>query len=80
MNSYKIYLTRSCEATHLIARGLREATPWERRGHGHTLCIAHGPVADDDRIPAIYHNDGWFFACIEYVDEDNVAKHEITVC
>ena len=64
-SSYKIFITDSAEAAHLIGRGLREATPWSRQG-GQTLSIESGQVLQDCRIPALYHGSDKFYVLIEY--------------
>ena len=74
-SSYKIYITKSLEVSELIARGLREATPWSKKG-GKTLGISCGPVCMDCRIPALYHESDFYFAMIEYRNGENWENQE----
>lgn len=59
-SSYKIYLTKSSEAAHLISQGLRN------RKHEGAIATSSGPVGKDVRIPEIYHDKGLFYALLEY--------------
>jgi hypothetical protein len=80
-SSYKIYITKSCAAAHHIARGLREATPWSKRG-GHTIATSCGCVLKDCRIPEIYHGSDRFYALIEYRNGEtfDFPEFNITHC
>lgn len=64
-SSYKIYITSSADAAHLISRGLREATPWTKQG-GETISTSSGCVHQDCRIPSLFHGSDKFYALIEY--------------
>lgn len=80
-SSYKIYITRSAKAAHLISRGLREATPWSKQG-GQTLGTSSGCVHKDCRIPELYHGDDKFYALIEYRNGENFdyPEYEVIIC
>ncbi|MBP2629851.1 MAG: hypothetical protein H6Q70_479 [Firmicutes bacterium] len=80
-SSYKIYITRSSEAAHLISRGLREATPWSKQG-GQTLSTSSGCVNQDCRIPNLYHGADKFYAMIEYRNGEDFdhPEYEIIIC
>lgn len=80
-SSYKIFITGSAEAAHLISRGLREDTPWSISG-GQTLSISGGCVHQDRRIPRLYHGSDKFFAMVEYRNgEDfNQPEYQIIIC
>ena len=80
-SSYKIYITSSAEAAHLISGGLREATPWSEEG-GQTLSIESGCVHQDCRIPALYHGSDRFYALVEYRNGDDWChpEYQIVIC
>jgi hypothetical protein len=80
-SSYKIFITSSAEAAHLISGGLKEATPWSREG-GRTLSIESGCVFEDCRIPALYHGDDKFYALIEYCNGEDCGhpEYQIVIC
>lgn len=61
MTGYTFYLTRSPEVASLISEACRK-----KIGTDNIAAIGNGPVGDDCRIPSTYHNDGWFYAMIEY--------------
>lgn len=61
MTGYKFYLTKSREVADLIRDGLKSEL-----SDGDAASVGSGCVNNDDRIPAIYHNDGWYYACVEY--------------
>lgn len=71
MTGYKFYLTKSREVADLIREGLRGELD-----KGSVASVNSGCVNEDCRIPAVYHNDGWFYAAIEYRDLDK-PKYEI---
>lgn len=80
-SSYKIYITNSADAAHLISRGLREATPWSKQG-GQTISIQSGCVHQDCRIPALYHGSDKFFALTEYRNGEDWKhpEYQIVIC
>ncbi|MGE4214116.1 MAG: hypothetical protein AB7E42_04975 [Anaerotignaceae bacterium] len=80
-SSYKIFITSSAEAAHLISRGLREATPWSIQG-GQTLSTSSGYVNIDCRIPPIYHGNDRFYAMIEYRNGGDWEhpEYQIVIC
>lgn len=80
-SSYKIYLTESHDAAHLLAGGLREATPWVYPG-GETLSIGCGSADNRDFIPAIYQGQGLFYASIEYRNGEDFSRprYEVILC
>lgn len=73
MTGYKFYLTKSREAADLICKGLMGEMGAEGASGG------SGSVNEDPRIPAAYHNDGWFYAYVEYRELDR-PKYEIVFC
>ena len=77
-SSYKIYITNSAEAAHLISRGLREATPWSKAG-GKTIGTGSGCVQEDCRIPALYHGSDRFYAYIEYRNGEDLEHPEFQI-
>ena len=69
MKGYKIYLTRSNEVARLIARasGIDE--------NNNVTSISTG-CNDDERIPGIYHNAGWFHTIVEFENPER-PEYEI---
>ncbi len=80
-SSYKIFITSSAEAAHLISRGLREATPWSKQC-GQTLSTSSGCVHQDCRIPSLYHGSDKFYAMIEYRNGEDWGhpEYQIVIC
>jgi len=74
MTGYKFYLTKSREAANLIHDGLRAEI-----NKANVTSIGSVCVNEDCRIPAAYHNDGWFYAGIEYQGLDR-PRYEIIFC
>lgn len=60
MSSYKIYLTKSSEVAGLIARARSGDLKTED-----VISISHGSVNTSDKIPAIYHDQGYFYCIVE---------------
>ena len=73
-SSYKILITKSSQAASLISVGLREEAV--RNGY---ISTGSGAVNQDCRIPALYHDNGYFYAYAEYPGNDN-PKYELTIC
>lgn len=71
MIGYKIYLTKSCEVAHLLSAAKREDV-----GTGKLAATSSGSVEKDCRIPALYHDKGYYFCILEYRGLDN-SKYEI---
>lgn len=59
MVGYKIYLSKSSKVTGLIATSLSKEI---KEG----ISISYGKVWEQDFIPPMYHNLGYFFAYIKY--------------
>jgi len=80
-SSYKIFITSSAEAAHLISSGLSETTPWSMEG-GQRLGVESGCVHQDCRIPALYQGDDRFYALIEYRNGENWEhpEYQIVIC
>ncbi len=75
-SDYLIYLTRSAEAAQLIAAGL--FAQHESMGY---RTASHGPVDQDGRIPAIYHNSGYFCAIAERpTKEGHSPEYRLVIC
>lgn len=77
MSSYKIYLTKSSEVARLIAHA--------RSGELKTkdvIGISNGAVNNDVRIPAIYHDKGYFFCAVELKSGENwdSLTYELIIC
>lgn len=77
-SSYKIYLTRSQDAATLIAKGLMDSEPWSKRD-GKMLKTSTGCLYNDERIPAIYHSKGYYYALIEYRNGEDYSSPEYRV-
>ena len=73
-SSYKIFITKSHEAAILISNGLSAEA--SRNGF---IPTGFGAVNQDCRIPALYHDKGYFYAYAEYPGNDN-PKYELTIC
>ena len=63
MTGYKIYITKSAEAAHLMRRGVMVDL-----GKEGIKAVESGCVCEDNRIPAIYHSENNFFCAVEYND------------
>ena len=75
-SDYLIYLTRSAEAAQLIAAGLFAQR--ESMGYRNT---SHGPVNQDGRIPAVYHDAGYFYAIAERpAQEGHSPEYRLVIC
>lgn len=70
MSSYKIYLTKSSEVASLIARARSGDLKTED-----VISISHGSVNTDEKIPAIYHDKGYFYCIVEL---ENNSRHSMT--
>lgn len=68
MEGYKIYLTKSCEVAHLLSAA--------NRGDAKAVSVSSGNVAQDCRIPELYHDKGYYFCILEYRGLDT-PKYEI---
>lgn len=55
MKTYKVFLTRSREASSLLADAL-----WEQYKQNEGCSSGFGCADNDDRIPVLYHNCGYF--------------------
>ena len=74
MESYEIYLTKSAVAADLINVGLRNEA--EKKKYTST---SFGFVTQDrTMIPAVYHNEGYYYAMAEY--ESDIPKYELIIC
>jgi len=76
MSSYKIYLTKSSEVAGLIARARGGELKTED-----VISIGHGAILNDERIPAIYHNKGYFYCAVELKNSGNDnMTYELIIC
>ncbi|HCS73038.1 MAG TPA: hypothetical protein DIW17_04095 [Clostridiales bacterium] len=76
MSSYKIYLTKSSEVAQLIARARREIKTEDLLG------VSTGAACSDERIPAIYHGQRYFYCAVEYENKDYIdaPAYELIIC
>lgn len=83
MNSYKIYLTKSAELARLISRGLREETPWCKKG-GTAISVSNSNGAADSNecIPELFYGQGYCYAMIEYRNgpDDSCPEYSLVIC
>jgi hypothetical protein len=79
-SSFKIYLTRSLEAAHILADGLRSERMKQQLGE--IISTSSGSVGHDCRIPEIYHDSGYFYAIVQYKAKKGweYAEYEIVRC
>lgn len=70
MKTYKVFLTKSMEVSSLLADALRE-----QYKHNEECSSGFGCADDDDRIPKLYHDHGYFYAMVEYKSEQ--PKYEL---
>ena len=74
--SYEIYLTKDPGVAALLCSALREQRDTKER-----LSTAWGPAKGAHRIPAIYHEGGWYFALAEYEAPENARPvYRIKIC
>ena len=73
MKRNEVYLTKSFEAAGLIYRGL-----CEKHAHAPGLRTECGAANDAEIIPAIYFEQGYFYARAEWDSDKSV--YELTVC
>lgn len=76
MSSYKIYLTKSSEVAHLLARARSELKTED------LISVSTGAASNDARIPAIYHNQRYFFCAVEFESKDYIdaPSYELIIC
>ena len=70
MKTYKVFLTRSRGASSLLADAL-----WEQYKQNEGCSSGFGCADNDDRIPVLYYNCGYFYAMVEY--ESERPKYEL---
>jgi hypothetical protein len=77
MSSYKIYLTKSSEVAHLLAHARNSDLKKED-----VIGISAGAVNQDVRIPAIYHDKGYFYCAVEMKSGDcwDTPTYELIIC
>ena len=74
--SYEIYLTKEHSAAVLLYDAL-QALDDKREG----FSVSWGEAKDDCRIPAIYHEGGWFYALAEYEAPENARPlYHLKIC
>ena len=72
MIGYKIYLTKSKEVAELLSKGCVAKMAHAEETDGRKITSVHqGYVTDNEHIPAIYHNDGWFYTAEYYGNLDH---------
>jgi hypothetical protein len=74
-SSYTFYLTRSVDAAHLLSLGMAAR---RKEGDG-IISTGSGPVNQDCRIPAIYHDRGFYYAYTEY-EAGDIPEYKIICC
>ena len=78
MNSHKIHLTKSREEAFLMEMHCR------RIFRQPDVCrIESGRVQGDPRVPAIYHNNGYYYCAVEFLDGDYPASppsYDLSIC
>ena len=79
MNSYKIFITKSAIAAGLIAEGLERNPSWLRLS-GDVKSVTNGSVTDEDRIPKLFHDKGYYYALIEYDAGQNCPEYSLFIC
>lgn len=57
----KVYLTKSAEISEVIRTAYAQEI-----GKSHVVATHHFKLHQDDRIPAIYHDQGYWCNIIEY--------------
>lgn len=63
MTGYKIFLTRSREVAGLLAK-------LHKVGEDHIYSVHCAPLFYDERVPAVYHDCGYYCCILEYHDLD----------
>ena len=79
MNSYKIFITKSAIAASLTAEGLERNPSWLRLS-GDVKSVTNGSVTDEDRIPKLFHNQGYYYALIEYDAGQSRPEYSLIIC
>lgn len=79
MNSYKIFITKSTIAAGLIAEGLERNPSWLRLS-GEVKSISNGFVGDENRIPKLFHNQGYCYALVEYDAGQSCPEYSLIIC
>lgn len=77
MESYKIYLTKSSEVSHRVAKSYIGDS-----GITDIKCVSQGAAKGDNRIPAIYHNKGYFYCIVELIEngENDAPTYDLIIC
>lgn len=76
MTSYKIYLTKSFEVAGRIAKTF---TVGAESG---IKRVCHGKLSQDNRIPAVYNDKGYFYCVVELNEygENDSPEYSLTIC
>jgi hypothetical protein len=76
--SIKIYLTKSSEVAHVIARGY--GCDLQNKVNGIER-VQHGAADGKEIIPVIYHNKGYFYCAVEYegLNDSQNQKYELII-
>lgn len=64
MKTYKVFLTRNREVADLLADAL-----WNQYKSNEGCSSGFGYADNEDRIPELYHDCGYFYARVEYKSE-----------
>lgn len=70
MKTYKVFLTKNREVSSLLADAL-----WKQYKQNEECSSGFGYADNDDRIPELYHDCGYFYAMVEYKSEQ--PKYEL---
>lgn len=67
---YKIFITKSHEAALTLSHAFKV-------GNGINI-LSWGAVNGNKLIPAIYHNNDYFYCAVEY--RDDIPGYELIIC
>ena len=75
----KAFITKSEEVSRMIEKALAEEFPSleEQRERGYETHVNRCKLLNDTSVPAIYHNKGYWLACIVEHCEEN--EYSLTI-
>ena len=78
MQSYKVYLTKSSEVAHRIAKSFHACGPMPEDIQEISSGIVNNTT---DVIPIIYHDKGYYYCIVTLKEiEMDVPTYELTIC
>ncbi|HBC93680.1 MAG TPA: hypothetical protein DCZ10_12510 [Pelotomaculum sp.] len=78
MSSYTVFLTKSSKAAAAIANGHDDINGLKGVSYGSLYSEGHKAGF----IPAIYHNQGYFYCIVEHENSDDLKapEYELIIC